>query len=50
LHGAEFDLRTGEALTLPATVAVQTYEVNRDGDNIAIYPENQFISASKEES
>lgn len=50
LHGAEFDLRTGEALTLPATVAVQTYDVNRDGDNIVIYPEDQFIRAGKEES
>ena len=27
LHGAEFDLKTGEAVTLPATKKVKTYEV-----------------------
>ena len=27
LHGALFDLKTGEALTLPATVAMATYPV-----------------------
>ena len=26
-HGSEFDLETGEALSLPATKPVQTYEV-----------------------
>ena len=26
LHGAEFDLKTGEAVTLPATKSVNTYE------------------------
>lgn len=36
LHGAEFDLRSGEALTLPATEAVQTYAVRIDGDSVTI--------------
>ena len=36
LHGAEFDLRTGEALTLPATTAVPTFSVHRDGDSVTI--------------
>ena len=27
LHGAEFDLRTGEALTLPANIPAKTYPV-----------------------
>jgi len=27
LHGAQFDLRTGEALCLPATKPIPTYEV-----------------------
>lgn len=27
LHGAQFDLRTGRALCLPATLPVRTYEV-----------------------
>ena len=28
LHGAEFDLKTGEAVTLPATKPVNTYPVS----------------------
>ena len=34
LHGAEFDLRTGEALTPPAVEALETFEVRRDGDTV----------------
>jgi 3-phenylpropionate/trans-cinnamate dioxygenase ferredoxin subunit len=36
LHGAEFDLRTGEALTPPATEAVETFAVHREGDTVTI--------------
>jgi 3-phenylpropionate/trans-cinnamate dioxygenase ferredoxin subunit len=36
LHGAEFDLRTGEALTPPATASVQSFRVNIDGDVVTI--------------
>jgi 3-phenylpropionate/trans-cinnamate dioxygenase ferredoxin subunit len=36
LHGAEFDLRTGQALSLPATQPLQTFSVQRDGDSITI--------------
>ena len=36
LHGAEFDLRTGEALTPPATAPVQKYSVSVDGDSVTI--------------
>jgi len=36
LHGAEFDLRTGAALTPPATEALETFEVSRDGDTVTI--------------
>jgi 3-phenylpropionate/trans-cinnamate dioxygenase ferredoxin subunit len=36
LHGAEFDLRTGEALTPPAVAALETFNVKRDGDTITI--------------
>lgn len=39
LHGADFDLRTGKALTLPATEAIETYQVIRD--------ENQLIISRK---
>jgi 3-phenylpropionate/trans-cinnamate dioxygenase ferredoxin subunit len=36
LHGAEFDLRTGEAVTPPAVEALETFEVRRDGDTVTI--------------
>ena len=36
LHGAEFDLRTGAALTLPATEALETYDVEKSGNEITI--------------
>jgi len=35
-HGSEFSLETGEALTLPATKPVPTYEVVVDGDDIVL--------------
>jgi len=36
LHGAEFDLRTGEVLTLPATQGVAIYPVIIDGDSVLV--------------
>ena len=36
LHGAEFDLRTGEALTPPATAPVKSYLVTVDGDSVTV--------------
>lgn len=36
LHGADFDLRTGAALTLPATEPLETFSVARDGDDLII--------------
>jgi 3-phenylpropionate/trans-cinnamate dioxygenase ferredoxin subunit len=36
LHGAEFDLRTGEALTPPATQALQKFKVERNGNQVVI--------------
>ena len=36
LHGAEFDLRTGEALTPPAVAPVKTYSVTVDGDYVTV--------------
>lgn len=32
LHGSRFDLRTGEALSLPATAPVPVFDVRIDGD------------------
>ena len=36
LHGAEFDLKTGEALTLPATKPVTVFTTKVDGDSLVI--------------
>jgi 3-phenylpropionate/trans-cinnamate dioxygenase ferredoxin subunit len=36
LHGAEFDLRTGEALTPPAVAPLHTYGVHVDGDSVRV--------------
>ena len=36
LHGAEFDLRTGVALTLPAVAPVDVYAVVVDGDSVTV--------------
>jgi 3-phenylpropionate/trans-cinnamate dioxygenase ferredoxin component len=34
LHGSRFDLRTGEALSLPATAPVPVFEVVVEGDGV----------------
>ena len=34
LHGAEFDLKTGKALTPPATEALKTFNVKRNGNQL----------------
>ena len=36
LHGAEFDLRSGEVLTPPASIPVETFQVNRTDDVVVI--------------
>lgn len=36
LHGAEFDMRTGEALTPPAVAPVRKYSVRVDGDSVTV--------------
>jgi len=36
LHGAEFDLRTGEALTPPATSALRTFNVEVNGNQVVV--------------
>ncbi|TRZ57290.1 MAG: non-heme iron oxygenase ferredoxin subunit [Streptomycetaceae bacterium] len=36
LHGAEFDLRTGAALTLPANIAIQTYPVTIVANSVTV--------------
>lgn len=39
LHGAEFDIKSGKALSLPAVLPVPTYAVRVDGDDILVNPE-----------
>jgi 3-phenylpropionate/trans-cinnamate dioxygenase ferredoxin subunit len=36
LHGAEFDLRTGQALTPPATAALKTFKVEINGNQVVV--------------
>ena len=36
LHGAEFDLRTGEAVTLPANISLATYQVHIEANSITV--------------
>ena len=36
LHGACFDIKTGKALTAPATIDLRAYEVKIDGDQILV--------------
>ena len=40
LHGAEFDLRSGAALTPPATQALETFTVNKSGNSVTITKKN----------
>ncbi|MCE9546766.1 MAG: non-heme iron oxygenase ferredoxin subunit [Planctomycetia bacterium] len=35
-HGAKFDIRTGKALTMPATQDTRTHEVKVDGQTVLV--------------
>lgn len=35
-HGAKFDVRTGAAITMPATEATVVHEIKIEGDNVFI--------------
>jgi 3-phenylpropionate/trans-cinnamate dioxygenase ferredoxin subunit len=35
-HGAKFDIRTGAAVTMPATEATRAHEVKVDGDQVLV--------------
>ncbi|MDN5571666.1 MAG: non-heme iron oxygenase ferredoxin subunit [Propionibacteriaceae bacterium] len=39
-HGSRFDLRTGEALDLPATQPVPVFPVRLDGDDVLVDLDN----------
>ncbi|HPC82030.1 MAG TPA: non-heme iron oxygenase ferredoxin subunit [Thermoanaerobaculaceae bacterium] len=36
LHGAEFDLRTGEALSPPAALPLEVFEVRVEGEEVRV--------------
>ncbi len=36
LHGACFDIKTGKALTAPATIDLRPYEIKVEGDQIMV--------------
>ena len=36
LHGARFDIETGEPRSLPAVLPVRTYEVRIEGDDVQV--------------
>lgn len=36
VHGARFDLETGDAMNPPAVMPIQTYEVRIEGDTIEV--------------
>lgn len=36
LHGSQFDLRTGEVLSLPAVLPIQTYPVRVEDDRVLL--------------
>ena len=35
-HGAQFDVRTGEAITMPATEPIASHQVRVDGETILV--------------
>ena len=35
-HGATFDVRTGDALTLPAVLPLMTFDVSIEGDDVFV--------------
>lgn len=35
-HGAQFDLRTGEVLSMPAVTPIQVFEVKVEGEDIKV--------------
>jgi 3-phenylpropionate/trans-cinnamate dioxygenase ferredoxin component len=39
-HGAKFDVRTGAAITMPATKPTVAHEVKIDGDNVLVRLKN----------
>jgi len=45
-HGARFNLKTGEALSLPATRPIETFAVEQKGDDIYVVVPVKYLGAS----
>jgi 3-phenylpropionate/trans-cinnamate dioxygenase ferredoxin subunit len=43
-HGSQFDLKTGEALSLPATDPVEVYELTVQGDEIIVSVPEKYLT------
>ena len=39
-HGAEFNVKTGDAICLPATESIEVFEVKLDGDDVLVKVED----------
>lgn len=50
LHGSRFDVRTGEALCLPAKKSVAVFDITVDGDGVYVSTSPIPASATKMES
>ena len=48
LHGSRFDIRTGRALTLPATKGLKTYDVEVHNGQIAVTPSTRHLEDGTE--
>jgi 3-phenylpropionate/trans-cinnamate dioxygenase ferredoxin subunit len=44
-HGAQFCLRTGEALSLPATDPIEVFEVKTDGGELYVLLPEKYVTA-----
>ena len=47
LHGAEFDLRTGEAVVPPAVAPLKRFIVERNSDQLLIHHPNSQVKENK---
>jgi nitrite reductase/ring-hydroxylating ferredoxin subunit len=43
-HGAQFDLKTGEALSLPATEPIEVFEVKTEGDDLFVMLPEKYVT------
>jgi nitrite reductase/ring-hydroxylating ferredoxin subunit len=46
-HGARFSLQTGEALSLPATSAIEVFSIERRGDEIFVAVPTHYLVRSE---